>query len=372
MTELTTPARNVEDDLVIILDDESETSDQSGASKMLHLLSKGWLLPLVPWLWYIARLLHPVFELAAIALPIMTGVALVIAVGLLIGKRSLQTLALTISLAAFFAVAIVLPGRPTNTPEPTDTFRLASANLARQWFSYNDIGWLVFNETPDLFIASEMSNSHDEELRERFTFGVSDLVDEEPNPSLEELGLTDPGEEALTSYRRFDQPSIGVYSNYDITRLEDPLLDVVEGGLPGMRLRVDADAGEFILYALHIPKIGLGEDIYQVGISEQREMVEAITRAAASEELPVVIAGDLNIVDRGQSYQELTGEFDDAMRQSRWATATRGRTLLHSLLLLRIDHVLTSSELCVASTPRALDVFFTDHSPLIADLGPCE
>ena len=93
--------------------------------------------------------------------------------------------------------------------------------------------------------------------------------------------------------------------------------------------------------------------------------------ATEAEDLPVVIAGDLNIVDRGSSYDALTGAMTDAMRESRWATPTRARTLTHTLLLLRIDHVFVSPSLCAASTPRVLDVLYTDHSPLLVDVGPC-
>ena len=331
-----------------------------------------WLVLLLPWAWFLIRPLHSSFEVVAVGMPLIALVVMLVALSILLIRRSLRSILWVVSLAAFFGVALFLPGRPLELAEPAETARLASVNVAREWFSYNDIGWLVETEGIDLFVASEISDSHDSELRERYGFGISDVIGSDPNPALSDIGLVDPTEVGPLGFREFDQPSIGVYSNFEIERMEDPLIGIVDGGLPGFRVRVSADTGDFILYALHIPKIGTGSGPYEVGVGEQRRLVQAIHDAAEQEDLPVVIAGDLNIVDRGESYELLTGTFDDAMRQSRWATPTRGRSLLHILLLLRIDHVLISPELCVSETPQALDVLYTDHSPLLADIGPCQ
>lgn len=330
-----------------------------------------WLVLLLPWTWFILRPFHSSFELIAIGMPLIALVVLFVFLVNLLVRRSGFALLMLVSLVAFFAAALVLPARPLELATPSETFRIASVNVARDWFSYNDIGWLVQTDEPDVFVASEMSDSHNNELRSQYEFAVSDIVGSDPNPAPGDIGLQDPAEIGPLGFREFDQPSIGVYSNFELERLEDPLIGIVDGGLPGFRVRVAADSGDYILYALHIPKIGTGDGPYEVGIGEQRRLVNAIHDAAAAEELPVVIAGDLNIVDRGESYNTLTGTFSDAMRQSRWATPTRGRSLLHILLLLRIDHVLISPELCVAETPQALDVLYTDHSPLLADIGPC-
>ena len=96
----------------------------------------------------------------------------------------------------------------------------------------------------------------------------------------------------------------------------------------------------------------------------------AISRAIAEEELPVVVLGDLNVVDRGAAFSNLSDGMTDAMRTDRQAGPTRSADLWHTLLQLRIDHLLISSELCAASADSQR-VLFSDHTPIHADIGPC-
>lgn len=328
----------------------------------------GWLIPLLPWAaWYLFRGLHPAMELVAIALPIVT---VLFALAVLIAAafwRRWDLLALCLSTVVFFVFSILLAGRPVDRPEPTETLRIASINMAQQWFANNDLEYFSSRQEPDVLVGTELSRSHDDVLRKIYASGISDLLDSAPNP-LPLDGIPD----VQGTYRALDFPSIGVYSMFELELLSDPIADEIEGGLPGLRVLVHSDQGDYVIYALHIPRLSLSPgDVYEVGISEQRRIVEAIARAAESETLPVMIVGDLNLVDRGASYDRLTANLQDAMREERWAGPTQGRTLWHSLLFLRIDHLLVNDQLCIGASPQSPDVLFTDHDPILADIGPC-
>lgn len=307
-------------------------------------------------------------EFVAIALPIVT---VLFALAVLIAAafwRRWDLLALCVSTAVFFVFSILLAGRPVDRPEPSETIRIASINLARQWFADNDVEFFSREEGLDVLIGTELSRPHDDALRGEFLHGISDLVESDPNP-VPATGIPD----VEGTYRRFDYPSIGVYSDFELELLDDPITSEIDGGLPGLRVLVRSDLGDYVVYALHIPRPSLSPgDVYEVGVSEQRRIVEAIIGAAEAETLPVMIVGDLNVVDRGASYDRLTDNLQDAMREQRWAGPTQGRTIWHSLLFLRIDHLLIDKQLCAGATPEAPKVLFTDHTPIVADIGPCD
>ena len=324
-----------------------------------------WLLPVAPWLWFVFRSIHPLLDFVAIALPVLLliAVALIGTVALLC--RSPIAAVTTVSLILLFLVAVIAPMRPASAAEPSAATRIASMNLGLLFFSDNDAGFFVFEEEPDLLVGSELAVSHDAEFQSRFEFHETDIIPLERQQQNEQ-GLQPEGD----SFRQNGLPSIGVYSNLPLTRLEDPLEGTIDGGLPGFRLRVDAEPEPFILYALHVPRPFPGDGVFQVSASEHVEIVDAVIEAIAAETEPVVVVGDLNSVDRGQAYRTWTGELDDAMRQSGWAVPTWDRRLPWSLLFARIDHVLISPQWC-ATNGASHDTRFADHRPLIAEVGPC-
>ena len=238
-------------------------------------------------------------------------------------------------------------------------------NLGLYWFSDNDAGFFVAEEEPDIVVGVELAESHDEEFRRRFEFAESDIIPLSRQQE-NENGLSPVGE----TFRQNGLPSLGVYSNVPMTLLEDPIEDEIEGGLPGFRLRVDAEDGPFILYGLHIPRPFPGAGPYQLPAGDHVALVEAIAEAVESEELPVLIAGDLNTVDRGQAYRRLTENLSDGIRQGGWAVPTAERSIVRSLFLARLDHLLVTDELCVENG-RSFTTRYADHRPLTGDVGPC-
>ncbi len=324
-----------------------------------------WLLLLLPWTWFVVRGLHPWFELVAILLPVLTISAAAAALLVATYRRDALFLAMIASLMLFYVVAIVLPGRPIESPRPAETTRFAAINVASRWFSDNDVGFFIYEREPDIFVGIELREPQDEDLRSRYEFAISDLAGFAPNPP---TGVTI--EDLASTYRENDAPSIGIYSRHPMVPLPDPIVDQVAGGLPGFRVQIATEQGDVIVYALHVPRPGSGGGPYEVSVSEQRELLDAISSSIAAEELPVVVIGDLNIADRGPAFARFSEAFTDVMRIDRWAGPTRHGDLWHTALRLRIDHLLVGDGLC-ATAAQAPDVFFTDHSPIQADIGPC-
>ena len=325
-----------------------------------------WVLLALPWLWFLVRSLFPLMELVAIGLPILTILAAIGAVGLAIARRSLPLVGLTISLGVFFVVTVLMPFRSTNGPAPIDSIRVATVNTGLYWFSDNDVGFLVFDEQPDLVVGTELAESHDIELQSRFTNSFTDILSIEEQQANEQE-LQPEGDD----YRRNGLPSIGVYSDLNMVELEDPIANVIDGGLPGFRLRVTTDSGDMILYALHVPRPIGGDGPYEVSAGDHLAMVDAIADAVAAETLPTMVLGDLNTVDRGQAYRSLTATLEDGIRHAGAAGPTTDRPFPESWLFARIDHLLMSPGLCTANA-LSIDTQYSDHRPLLADIGPCQ
>jgi len=259
-----------------------------------------------------------------------------VALYLTVTRASVRWLVTFLSLVLFFAVSVVGPWRPQSSPAPENPIRITTVNTGLYWFSNNDVGFLVNQRQPDLVIGVELTELQPEG----------------------------------NSYRKNGLPSIGVYSNLEMTLLEDPIADQIAGGLPGFRLRLETTDGPVIVYALHIPRPVGGDGPYEVSVPDHVEMVKAIADAVEAEELPTIVAGDLNAVDRGQSYRRLTNELTDGMRQNEWAVPTADRALPFSLLFARIDHILMSDDLCAANG-QSINTRYADHRPLVLDVGRC-
>ena len=191
-----------------------------------------WAVVLIPWLWFLVRDLHPLVEATAITLPLLIFVA--VAAAMLFGAyfRSLPAAMLAISLVIFYMIAVLVPGRPISAEPAVETARFASINLAQQFFTDNDLGFFVQDRGLDIFVGTELQETHDEELRSRFDHALSDVAGEPANPA--SVAALD----VAGTYREGDLPSVGIYSDFPITILDDPIADQIPGGLPGFRTQV--------------------------------------------------------------------------------------------------------------------------------------
>ena len=83
---------------------------------------------------------------------------------------------------------------------------------------------------------------------------------------------------------------------------------------------------------------------------------------------PTVLVGDLNLSDRQALYRDIAAEWRDVMRSG--DVGPTGLGLVTRPLLLRIDHLFTSHDLC-STDPRRLHLPGSDHRGLMARIGPC-
>lgn len=320
---------------------------------------------LVPWLWFVVRDWHPRLEYVALGLPVLGGAALLVLAHFTLARRSARLFVAAASTAVFLAVAILSPMRPVDRGSPVNPARMVTVNLGGLWFSDNDLGYLHQWMAPNVVVGSELAQSHDEVMRDRFPHAVSDII-----PLTRTQANRDGLGPQTDDYRAFGFPSIGVYSDYPISRLADPIADMIDGGLPGIRARLSLPDGDVVLYALHIPRPGSG-GVYEVPIATQSAMVDEIVAAIEAETLPVIVIGDLNVVDRSESYRDFRAHLHDAMREEQWADVTRQKDFWFMLLLARIDHLFVSDELCVENALTD-DLAYTNHRAVRADVGFCE
>lgn len=105
-----------------------------------------------------------------------------------------------------------------------------------------------------------------------------------------------------------------------------------------------------------------------LGFRTHRRLVDALADAVVSEDLPVVVAGDLNLVDRTGGYRAITDVLDDGLR-SGWVgpTSLKRQT---KLLLARIDHVFIPPRWCAADG-KTFTMRGSDHRGVVTTIGPC-
>lgn len=160
-------------------------------------------------------------------------------------------------------------------------------------------------------------------------------------------------------------PGVAVFSRFPIRRLEGP-----GPALPGLRVQVDAPAGPFVVYGLHVPRPWLtDEGGYQATVAEHHAIMTALAARIAAEPGPVVVAGDLNSSDRGRDYRLLVGptQLVDAARAGAVSYTSTGKWLP---LLLRIDHLLVGPGWC-GEGARQIGLPGSDHRGVTATVGPC-
>ena len=146
-------------------------------------------------------------------------------------------------------------------------------------------------------------------------------------------------------------------------------------GVPGLldesrqqRLEIDGPDGRFVLWAVHLPKPWFVSSGYQMRPGGHARKLDAFIDRFDSETLPVVVAGDTNLTDRGRGYRKLTDRFDDALRGI-WGGPTAAKSYLRPLLL-RIDHILIPEDWCADGGDR-FDLTGSDHRGVRARVGPC-
>ena len=299
-------------------------------------------LAILPWSWWLVRDLSPYMELLAIGAPPIMAVGAIASGVVALRRRSVRSLVAVASWLIAGTIMIVAALRPTPGPPPRDGIDLYAINVTGQDGDNVAIAEAVVDA--DLVVASELTRFLSRRLSQRFPHHV--VLN------------------ALYNTSSDNDPDLGVYSRFRVTPLLAP------SWLPGQRVRVDGPSGPFILYAVHVPQPGFTNGEWRWAFPRRARLIRQLAAAAEGERLPTVIAGDLNATDRGADYRHLTRSFDDAVR-TRWAAPTSSKSsLVWRSMLLRIDHILHSPDLC-SETGGRLDLPGSEHRGVRARLGAC-
>jgi endonuclease/exonuclease/phosphatase (EEP) superfamily protein YafD len=299
------------------------------------------VLALAPWSWFLVRDLEPRLDAVALAWPVVGAVAVLglCVLTVVLRRRLLAVAAVSWLLAS--AVVVVGPWRPLDTGTPSVGLRVVTANT----FGYHTYPPGVAEElraqAPDVLVVIEITD----EGIPVFSAGWD--------------------HQALATNRSGKPGDVAVFTD----------LPMQAGALPGrlgsqrgVRAEIEGPAGPFVLYAVHLQKPGPAESSVEVGFRTHRQIVDALVDAVDAEELPVVVAGDLNLSDRTSGYRALTDVLDDGAR-SGWLGPTSLRTRTRPLLA-RIDHVFMPEGWC-SDDGATFTIRGSDHRGVAATVGPC-
>lgn len=298
------------------------------------------LVAALPWLWFALRDAGPAADVVAIAMPLLAAGVLVVAavLALVPGSpvRRRRAVLFGVSTLLVAVLAVVGPWVPSDTGAVAGSgVRVLGGNV-----DYQDTPTpAMLALDADVVVVAELAPDTAEDFGEDYPHTV----------------LGGPG-----------NSPIGVFSRHPVRVLEDAGPD-----LPGMRVLVDGPDGEFVLYALHVPRpwFGSSGEDYEVSVSEHYALTRSVADRVRAEALPVVLVGDLNSTDRGRDYRVLTGDagLSDAVLEGWGGPTSVGKWLP---LLGRIDHLLVSPGWCGDDGRRA-DLPGSSHRGVTATVGPC-
>lgn len=293
-----------------------------------------------PWLWFAVRNTTPLLELVAVALPLLAVLALAGLITLATRQRWYLVPAASVALAA--VVAVVTPWVPRHLGHPADPgVTIVVANV------------LASNRSPEQVVADILDQDGDLVVVPEAPLAVHQLLD-------------DAYPYAFRAERR--DPVLSVFARVPVTepRFVGGLLDRTRQH----RLEVHAPGGDFVLWAVHLARPWLtAAGNYQMRPPGHARKLESFLDAFAQEgDVPVVVAGDTNLTDRGRGYHRMTSRFADAMRDT-WGGPTARKWFLRPLLL-RVDHVFVPKEWC-ADRARRFPLTGSDHRGVAVRVGPC-
>jgi endonuclease/exonuclease/phosphatase (EEP) superfamily protein YafD len=293
----------------------------------------------LPWTWFLLRDRLGAFgDLVSLGAPVLAIPTLALVAFTAVWVRWRVVLAWIASFGLVLFFVVFGPRLPVAMGDPVDPITLVAANVR-------------FDNPRPVRAAEDL-----------LALDAAVLVVPESTPRLEA---------ALRAHYEFfaevdDDAGVygtAVYSRYALSDVET--LDVGNGVL---RAEVAAPH-PFVVVAVHLdrPSVSPGDTGY-VTHGEHYDEVADLRRAVADEELPVVIAGDLNLSDRVRGYRHLDARYKDLTRQG-WAGTTY-MAGMYRYFLLRIDHVFASDDWCSEHVDE-FSVTGSDHRGLRLDVGPC-
>ena len=298
---------------------------------------------LVPWTWLLLRdRLGGFGDLLAVFLPV--GWFLLVAAALVVW-RVLRvpwwtSAAWIASVTVVALIAITGPRWPDDRGTASDPIRIVAANVYYRNDSEAAAAADLRARDADVVVMSEVTHEALVELSESYPYVVTDCLD------------VDRCDDEVAVLSRF--PLHGAERRSSERAV---LRVVVDGPAP------------FVLLAAHLPRPSVrpdGHDSVTFGV--HRAEIDQLVRDVALEDLPVVIAGDLNLSDRTSGYRELSDTMVDATRTG-WAGSTFPFGVFRPLML-RIDHVFVPEGWC-GDDAGTLAVTGSDHRAVETTIGPC-
>ena len=294
-----------------------------------------------PWTWFLVRDSGVLFDVAAVGLPLLVaGAAGLLAVtSLLVARARALLLAVAASVLLIGVVAVLGPWLPQRGPQPTSPLRVASANVLFNSEQKAAGASAVIAVDADVVIAVEATPGFRLTMADAFAYASTD----------DQLGELDEI----------------VYARWPIIEVA-PLPGIL--GSLGVRAVVQRPEGRFAVYAIHLFRPWLDDSKASVPFSLHRRQTDGLRDLVEAEQLPTVLAGDLNLVDRTSGYRALVATLRDAGR-SGWVGPTTLKTKFRPLLA-RIDHIFVTRDWCAADG-SGFEIPGSDHRGVVADVGPC-
>jgi endonuclease/exonuclease/phosphatase (EEP) superfamily protein YafD len=264
--------------------------------------------------------------------------------------------------------------------------QLAAVLLRRPWFLVGTVSWVVFGlvttagpwrpldtgtpaEQTSITIAVANVAADNpvplEAVDDILDQGADVVVVPEATPVIH-AALAEAYDHAVRDDARYSA-ALGIYSDLDLRPDEQARAGILVESRIGV---VEVGAPEpFTLWGLHLPRPWFRSAFpSQLGATGQAEQLDRILERADADRRSV-LAGDLNLTDRGRGYRRATERHDDALRGI-WGRPTSRKRSLRPLLL-RIDHVLVPEGWCADGAHR-FDVSGSDHRGVAVRIGPCK
>lgn len=276
----------------------------------------------------VAVLLPPIVVVGILALLVTAAAA---RAPLFVGAAASWTL--------FGVAAVFLPWMPHSTGHVGRGVTIAVANVLARNTRPLDAATNVAGIDADIVVVPEDTRTVHEQLARKYPYA-----------------------------RRYELGNswLGVYARVPVKERAGvtPVFD------PSRYLRLEVGGPTpFVLWALHLPRPWITpKGTFQMRPGGHARVLSAFVEAIDAETGPVVVAGDLNLTDRGRGYRKLTAHLDDAMRGIRGARTEIKPS--YRPLLLNIDHILEPPGWC-ADHARRFVITGSDHRGITARVGPC-
>jgi endonuclease/exonuclease/phosphatase (EEP) superfamily protein YafD len=298
---------------------------------------------LVPWTWFPLRdRLGGFGDLLAVFLPIGWWIAIAAGVVVWRWRRTpwWSSVAWAVSVTVVAAIATAGPRWPDDRGTPSSPIRLVASNVFYRNDSETEAAADLRARDADVVVLSELTYDVLQDLRRSYPYVVTDCL----------------------AVARCDD-EIAILSRFPLRGGERRSSERAV-----LRVIVDGPA-PFVLLAAHLPRPSVRPDgRNSVTFGVHRQEIDQLVRDVALEDLPVVIAGDLNLSDRASGYRELTGTMVDAARTG-WAGSTFPFGVFRPLML-RIDHVFVPEGWC-SDDARTVGIAGSDHRAVETTIGPC-